>query len=126
MIPEETKTNDLDGKKEACKTYVEQTKLLVALSSAFLVAPPVVLVRTSNQAVLSGQSFWWFVATEFCFVISVLLGYAVLASIAGSQDEGTYDVYRLATRTLSLLQLFSYLSRLVLFVVLIVKNIQPR
>ena len=34
---------NLDGKKEACKTYIEQTKLLVTLASAFIFAPAVLI-----------------------------------------------------------------------------------
>lgn len=120
--PEATSEN-IEGKKEACKTYVDQTKLLVTLASAFLIAPAVVVVKSSNgRPVVEQGAFWWFIATEASFVVSVLLGYGVLASVAGSQDDGSYDVYRLATRGLSLLQLILYVTGLVLFVVLITKN----
>jgi len=34
----ENKQN-LENRKEACKTYIEQTKLLVTLASVFLMAP---------------------------------------------------------------------------------------
>ena len=115
----------LEGKKEACKTYVEQTKLLVTLASAFLVAPAIVIIKTNGQSVLAHQAFWWFVSTEFFFVFSVILGYSVLSSLAGSQDDGSYNVYRTATRCLSVLQLICYLTGLVLFVVLIIKNTRP-
>ena len=33
----------LEGKKDACNTYVEQTKLLVTLASVFVVAPAAVI-----------------------------------------------------------------------------------
>ncbi len=122
MIGTESEELNHEGRSEACKTYIEQTKLLVTLASAFLIAPAVVIVRTSGQAVLQHRAFWWFVSTEVCFVFSVLMGYFVLGSIAGSQDDGSFDVYRSATRGLSISQLISYLLGLVLFIVLIIKN----
>ena len=36
----EKQEEDRTGRIEACKTFVEQTKLLVSLASAFVIAPP--------------------------------------------------------------------------------------
>jgi hypothetical protein len=57
-----------------------------------------------------------FFAAELLQVASVVAGYAVLGSIAGSQHDEKYDVYRPATRFLSLLQLVLYVSGLTCFV----------
>jgi hypothetical protein len=105
-----------EGKKEACKTYVEQTKLLVTLASAFLVAPVAVfgLLRGQARVITATRELWFFGGSEFCFVVSVLLGYAVLGTLAGSQDEGEFDVYRRATQVLSLLQISAYIGGLAL------------
>src|SRR5258708_6932529 len=102
---------DLDNRKEAVKTQVEQAKLLVALASAFVIAP-------AAAVVLSGTfvNTWLFVFGEVGLVASVLLGYLVLGAIAGSQFKGDYDVYRQATIKLSLAQIGSYLVGLILFV----------
>jgi hypothetical protein len=109
------------GKLEACKTYVEQTKLLVALSSAFLVAPPVALSHSWVGCSIPLKFLILFLAAEFLFIGSILAGYVVLGTIAGSQDDGTYDVFRTATRISSMLQLVLYLGGLLCFVVLVAK-----
>lgn len=106
------------NRKAACETYVEQTKLLVTLASAFLVAPPsfVALLKDHGTAGLAQLSLGMFLATESLLVASVLLGYVVLGSLAGSQHDGSYDVYRPATRITSLLQFGCYVVALALFV----------
>lgn len=106
-----------NGKKDACKTFIEQTKLLVTLASAFLVAPAVLLGR-GNEAL--GRELAIFLLAEVCFVLSVLLGYVVLGSIAGSQHSGKYNVYRKATRRLSMGQFTAYVLGMSAFVVLVV------
>lgn len=105
----------IENRKEACKTYIEQTKLLVTLSSAFLIPPAA--IRTFVRFV----NIPTFVLTEVSFVFSIITGYVVMGTIAGSQDIGEYDVYRLATRLLSFLQILFYLAGLVLFIVMIAK-----
>jgi hypothetical protein len=107
-----------DDGKEACKTYVEQTKLLVTLASGFILAPPALLsIIGANDPMLafSVADTGRFVATESLFVLSVLMGYLTLGSISGSQDEGEYDVYRTATLRLSRLQILFYLIGLGVF-----------
>jgi len=51
-----------DSKKEACKTYIEQTKLLVTLASAFLFAPAALIGILKDRAavgLLGGQQLAW-------------------------------------------------------------------
>jgi hypothetical protein len=100
-----------ENRKEACKTYVEQTKLLVTLASAFLLAPAALigLVRPATGFALQLNEWYIIVASEGCLVASVLSGYVVLGTIAGTQDSGDYDVFRAATRWSSLIQLGLYL-----------------
>lgn len=98
---------------EAVKTYVEQTKLLVTLASVFMVAPAVTTIA------LAEANFFWFACSEVMFVLSVLLGYIVFGSIAGSQDEGDYNVYRRATCWSSLAQFFSFLVGICAFFMLV-------
>jgi hypothetical protein len=109
------------GKEEACKTYIEQTKLLVALASAFLAAPIAILglFLGKDALLLIGKHQSLFLTAEGSFILSVLAGYVVLGALAGSQDDGSFDVYRLATRIVSWLQLISYLLGLIIFVYLI-------
>jgi len=97
---------------EAIKTYVEQTKLLVTLSSLFIVAPAAAMKEFATS------DFSLFIATEGCFVGSVLLGYLVFGSISGSQDSGDFNVYRVATRVFSLVQFGLFLTGLILFAIL--------
>jgi hypothetical protein len=94
------------NKVEACKTYLEQIKLLVALSSAFLLAPAVFydkldLVNT------------YVYLMEGAFVLSVILGYATTGALAGTQEEGEFDIYRRAIQILSILQLFFFIIGIV-------------
>ena len=113
----------IDDLKKACDTYVEQTKLLVALASAFLIAPAALLglIRAEKgTVVVSASQLELLVWAEALWVCSVVCGYVVLGTVAGSQHDGTYNVYRAATRISSLLQLGSYLAGLVLFVLLVV------
>ena len=111
----------MDGKADALKTFVEQTKLLVTLASGFIVAPAaaVPLVRSSDKMQSLHLSVRLFFSAEIMLILSVVMGYVVLGTIAGSQHSGEYDVHRTATRVFSLLQLFSYLAGLFCFILLI-------
>lgn len=109
-----------DGKKEAVKTYLEQTKLLVTLASAFILAPAglVAVLKERTTVGLASSQLFWFVIAEVLFIASVMAGYVVLGTIAGSQDANRYDVYRLATRCASLAQITAYLFGLSVFIYL--------
>jgi hypothetical protein len=107
-----------EGKKEACKTYIEQTKLLVTLASAFLFAPAalVTILNNKDAADLDSCVLTSFLIIEVLFVCSVLFGYIALGCLAGSQDDGSFDVFRKATRIFSLLQFVSYVIGIGFFV----------
>jgi hypothetical protein len=111
-----------NGKLDALKTYVEQTKLLVTLASGFLIAPAAALplFRQSADKPLH-LPIKLFAFAEAALILSVVAGYAVLGSIAGSQHNGEFNVYRPATRILSLIQIVLYLSGLSMFVLLIIR-----
>jgi hypothetical protein len=111
----------MNGKQEALKTYVEQTKLLVTLASGFVLAPAaaVSFFRSSAPEHMAPPSVRLFLGAEILLIFSILSGYAVLGSIAGSQHNDEFNVYRPATRFLSLLQLALYLGGLSCFVLLI-------
>lgn len=111
----------MSGKEEALKTYVDQTKLLVTLASGFVLAPAaaVSLFHSSDPQYHPHVSVSLFLFAEASLIISVILGYAVLGSIAGSQHSGIFNVYRPATRILSIFQLLFYLGGLSCFVFLI-------
>ena len=110
------------GKTEACKTYIEQTKLLVTLASAFLLAPAglVAILKDKNAAGIDQCTMIWFIIVEALFVLSVLTGYVVLGSLAGSQDNGSFDIFRPATRFFSIIQFALYLIGIAMFVSLAV------
>jgi hypothetical protein len=112
---------EIENRKEAAKTYVEQTKLLVTLSSGFILAPPVALgfLKDDKLPTLLGSQLNLLLWAEGLFVASVLFGYLTLGSVAGSQDEGTFDIYRKATMILSWCQILGYLGGLALFAYLI-------
>jgi hypothetical protein len=109
-----------EGRKEACKTYLEQTKLLVTLASAFLFAPAglVAILKDSVTLGLSYCQLVLFIAVESLFIISVLAGYVAVGALAGSQWNHNFDVYRPATRVASLIQFFAYLFALIVFLCL--------
>jgi hypothetical protein len=111
-----------EGKKEAVKTYVEQTKLLVTLASAFLFAPPALvgILKDRSAIHITPAQLKWLIAAEVLFIASVLAGYIVLATISGSQHKGEFNVYRCATRIFSIFQFFEYLGGLIIFLVLAV------
>jgi tetrahydromethanopterin S-methyltransferase subunit D len=115
-----TDATPTDGKKEAVQTYLEQTKLLVTLSSAFILAPAglVAVLKERSSVGLANSQLFWFVVAEVLFIASVLAGYVVLGTIAGFQDAQKFDVYRPATRYASLIQIAAYLSGLSVFIYL--------
>lgn len=108
----------MEGPKEACKTYIEQTKLLVTLASAFVVAPAAIVALFVGKGSIPAtptmlSKFLW---AEGFFVCSVLMGYLVLATIVGSQHENVFNVYRIATRVCSWFQILTYIAGLAAFV----------
>jgi hypothetical protein len=107
-----------DGPKEACKTYIEQVKLLVTLASAFVVAPAAVipLFSGTGRMIASHDLIIRFLKAELAFVGSVLAGYVALATIAGYQHRNDFNVHRTATRVVSILQILAYLFGLWQFV----------
>ena len=112
--------NGIEDRKEACKTYIEQTKLLVTLASAFLVAPVALFAFARNDKgipTVRSHELQLILSADIGFVFSVLLGYIVLGAVAGSQNDGSYNVFRKATRIFSILQLLTYLAGLVLFAI---------
>jgi hypothetical protein len=111
-----------DGKKEAIKTYIEQTKLLVTLASAFIFAPAglVAILKDRTAAGIGSKELVGFIVAEFFFISSVFAGYVVLGTITGSQEDGTFDVYRPATMRASLAQVATYLLGLLVFILLAV------
>jgi hypothetical protein len=109
-----------DGKAEALKTFIEQTKLLVSLASGFVLAPPAVLSflrrpDTRPPSTVPWPAFFW---AEGLLIASILAGYVVLGTIAGSQHIGDYNVHRPATRISSIVQLLLYLAGIVVFLLM--------
>lgn len=77
-----------DDRKEACKTYIEQTKLLVTLASAFVLAPVAFVGYVRNDKslqILSAAEIKGLMGAEGLFILSVLVGYVVLGGLAGTQ-----------------------------------------
>ncbi|MBY3537583.1 hypothetical protein HFN68_32585 [Rhizobium laguerreae] len=109
----------LEDRKESIKTYVEQTKLLVALASAFVFAPAVLTSAIKGEVTraVSDEQFWTFVAAEVLFVLSIMTGYVVLGTIAGSQVRGEHWVYRRETVLSSFVQIGTYVVGLTVFIV---------
>ena len=106
-----------EGKKEALKTFIEQTKILITLSSGFVLAPPAVLsfLRKPDGKEISGLPWARFAWAEGLLLASIFAGYVVLSTIAGSQHQGVYNVHRPATRISSLFEIGLYLAGVILF-----------
>jgi len=104
-----SESSEMNNHQEACKTYIEQTKLLTTLASGFIVAPAVVpdLLKVAVIGPIVGA--------EIFFVISVLAGYLTIAAIAGSQHIGEYNVYSPTVRAFGLVQFMAYLGGIALF-----------
>jgi hypothetical protein len=100
---------EIENRKAACETFVEQTKQLISLASVFVFAPAVA------EALLNLGINFWLVFAEIAFIISVLSSYFVLGSVAGSQRKGEFDVYRPATMRFGQVQFFSYVIGLIFF-----------
>lgn len=113
-MSDKEKEQELENRKESCKTYLEQTKLLITLASAFLIAPAFIFTVSEDNSLTF--LFW----AEGSFVLSVLFGYVVFGTISGSQRDGEYDVYRPATRNFSFMQLAVFLAGMIFFVVMFV------
>jgi hypothetical protein len=110
------------GRQDACRTFLDQTKQLITLASAFLFAPAAIVTwgKALESAKLSSV-MPWFVGAETCFVLSVILGYVTIGTIAGTQNDGTYNVFRVATRGFSIAQFLFYLLGIVIFGMLMFK-----
>lgn len=112
-----------ENQKEAVKTYIEQTKVLISLASTFVVAPAAAVVLIDNV------SKGWFVVSELAFVVSVLAGYVVFATIAGNQHKGFFNVHDPATRVASLGQIAFFILGLLAFISMVYshapQNVQP-
>jgi predicted lysophospholipase L1 biosynthesis ABC-type transport system permease subunit len=108
--------------QEACKTFLDQTKQLITLASAFLFAPAAFVTLEKDLAGIKQAGVWpWFLVVEACFVISVVLGYVTIGTIAGTQNDGTYNVFRTATRLFSLAQFCSYIAGVAVFGILVTR-----
>ena len=112
-------TGNEEGRKEALKTFGEQTKILITLASGFVLAPPAVLsfLRRPDGKSISASALPWvrFTWAEGLLLASIFAGYVVLSTIAGSQHQGIYDVHRRATRICSLFQIGFYIAGFILF-----------
>jgi hypothetical protein len=97
-------------KNDACKTYLEQTKLLVTLSSAFIIAPA---FFTDEIKITNPFPIWM----ELFFIASVFCGYIVFGTITGTQSKGVFNVYNTGTRIFSLIQIAFFIVGLILLVV---------
>jgi hypothetical protein len=108
------------GKQDACKTFLEQTKQLISLASAFLFAPAAVFTWSKDvSAAKLASGVPWLIAIESFFVLSVILGYVTIGTIAGTQNDGSYNVYRPAMREFALAQFIAYVIGLCVFGVFI-------
>ena len=117
-----TQAPNLSGKQDACKTFLDQTKQLITLASAFLFAPAATFTFFKDaNSVGIGSLLGWFIAAEFFLVASVIAGYVTIGAIAGTQNSGEYDVFRPALRKWALVQFGSYVIGVILFAVLLVE-----
>lgn len=115
LPPPATPEEIREARKAACDTFIEQTKQLIALASAFIIAPAVIQAFLTAEQQGKRDVDLRIIIAEALFIASVLAGYVVLATVAGSQDEGSYDVYRPATMWSGRAQILLYIIGLALF-----------
>ena len=101
----------IEVKKEEHKACIKQIKRYMALASAFLFAPAVLVVTLKNKSAagLDDSTLAWFVAAEVLFMCSVLSGGMVLGSLTKSQDDGSFDIFCSTTKLFSRLQFTLFL-----------------
>jgi hypothetical protein len=98
------------GKKEACRTSIEQVKIIVYLALVFILS--------TNLLMLYKTPNWNLYLAESSLILSILFGFTTLGSIAGFQSLEKYDVYRPATRIGSILQLTFCVTGIVSYILL--------
>jgi hypothetical protein len=92
-------SNSTDNyRNDACKTYLEQTKLLTTLSSAFIIAPVALFEKFQNMNLLV-------ILMEVFFIFSIFTGYVVFGTIAGTQHKGDCNVHNKGTTIFSWIQI---------------------
>lgn len=109
MTPNSLDPTTIENRKAACATFIEQTKLLTSLASAFIIAPAIV------HNILTLAITWPIIAAEVLFILSVLCGYIAMGAIAGSQNEGEYDVTRPAVMNSGRVQFAAYVLGIAFF-----------
>lgn len=122
MSESNSKANETQsGKFEALKTFMEQTKLLVSLASGFVLAPPAVISFLRRPDGKSPPALPWgrFLWAEALLISSILAGFVVLGTVAGSQYDGSFDVYRPASRAFSICQFALYILGIAVFLYMI-------
>lgn len=98
-------------KKFAVEKYLEQVKILTALATTLLLTPNVLLTLSKEASVredLADALPRWkevLVGTNVAFILVILATYFIYSSVVGSADTGELNVYRPATRVLSIAQL---------------------
>lgn len=103
------------GPKAAVETYLEQVKIVTALATTLLLTPNVLLTleqqATARQSLAANLPAWetWLIAANVAFLSAVILTYFIYATVVGDMDDNKFDVYRPATRWLSLAQLVALL-----------------
>ncbi len=103
--------DDLENKKRAVDRYLDQIKILSALATALLLAPSILQVvsQRSGEASHAGGGLLSTRGLALCanisFLLVILLSYLIYSSLVGEIHRGTYNIYRSATRVLSLAQL---------------------
>ena len=102
-------------KQAACNTFLDQTKQLMTLASAFVFAPAAVAGWNTALATQLKDHVDSLIWLEAAFLLSLLCGYVTIGTIAGTQNSGQYDVYRPATRIAANAQFVLYVLGLILF-----------
>jgi hypothetical protein len=99
-----------DKAKFLVEKYLEQVKVLTALSTTLLLTPNILLnimekesIRTRLSASLPDWKVY-LVGTNIVLLIAILLTYFIYSSVIGSVNSGSYDIFRPATRAFSITQ----------------------
>jgi len=98
---------------DASKMIIKQTKMLVYLAVAFIIATAIVCTKSVHP-------IDYFIICEMFWFVSIIFSYAVVGSVAGQIALGIEDIYRTSTRVGSFLQLFFCGAGFVAFIIMLI------
>ena len=90
----------MENKKLAVNKYLEQVKILTALSTALLISPSIIqkisIHKESYLENIKSIKILMFIS-NISFLLAIIMTYFIYSSIVGYIDKNRYDINRPAT-----------------------------